>query len=317
MNETWLFGPVLNQLNSGVLVVDPAFRLVYLNHFLERHAKLQLQDVKNKSLFEVFTDLPESWLRRKFETVFSLQTPAFSTWEQRQYIVKLPHLRPVTSSSQYMAQNCTMLPLTDPEGGQYVCLLIEDATDAFVYQQHLQQAMAQLEQSNRLDGLTQCLNRRFWEQQLKLEVQRAERYQTPLSLLLFDLDRFKQLNDRYGHQGGDFVLVELAAQVKQLLRDSDWFGRYGGEEFGIVLTNTDKAGAFEVAQRLCQQIAATSFHYQQHKIQVTLSIGVAVLQNFDERAAEQLIAAADQALYQAKRSGRNRVLCFDSGLTSI
>ncbi|WP_337843241.1 diguanylate cyclase [Rheinheimera sp.] len=317
MNETWLFGPVLNQLNSGVLVVDPAFRLVYLNHFLERHAKLQLQDVKNKSLFEVFTDLPESWLRRKFETVFSLQTPAFSTWEQRQYIVKLPHLRPVTSSSQYMAQNCTMLPLTDPEGGQYVCLLIEDATDAFVYQQHLQQAMAQLEQSNRLDGLTQCLNRRFWEQQLKLEVQRAERYQTPLSLLLFDLDRFKQLNDRYGHQGGDFVLVELAAQVKQLLRDSDWFGRYGGEEFGIVLTNTDKAGAFEVAQRLCQQIAATSFHYQQHKIQVTLSIGVAVLQNFDERAAEQLISAADQALYQAKRSGRNRVLCFDSGLTSI
>ncbi|MFC4655204.1 diguanylate cyclase [Rheinheimera marina] len=317
MSESWLFGPVLSQLNSGILVVDTAFRLVYINHFLERHAKLQLLDVKNKVLFDVFTDLPESWLRRKFETVVSLQTPAFSSWEQRQYILKLPHLRPATGSSHYMAQNCTMLPLSDPQGGKYVCLLIEDATDAFVYQQHLQQTMAQLEQSNRLDGLTQCLNRRYWEQQLKLEVQRSERYQTPLSLLLFDLDRFKQLNDRYGHQGGDFVLVELAAQVKQLLRDSDWFGRYGGEEFGIVLTNTDKAGAFEVAQRLCQQIANTSFHYQQHKIQVTLSIGVAVLQNFDERAAEQLISAADQALYQAKRSGRNRVLCFDSGLTSI
>ncbi|WP_419571339.1 diguanylate cyclase [Rheinheimera sp.] len=317
MSESWLFGPVLSQLNSGILVVDTAFRLVYINHFLERHAKLQLLDVKNKVLFDVFTDLPESWLRRKFETVVSLQTPAFSSWEQRQYILKLPHLRPATGSSHYMAQNCTMLPLSDPQGGKYVCLLIEDATDAFVYQQHLQQTMAQLEQSNRLDGLTQCLNRRYWEQQLKLEVQRSERYQTPLSLLLFDLDRFKELNDRYGHQGGDFVLVELAAQVKQLLRDSDWFGRYGGEEFGIVLTNTDKAGAFEVAQRLCQQIANTSFHYQQHKIQVTLSIGVAVLQNFDERAAEQLISAADQALYQAKRSGRNRVLCFDSGLTSI
>ncbi len=81
-----------------------------------------------------------------------------------------------------------------------------------------------------LDGLTKALNRRYWEEQLKLEVQRAQRYKQPLSLLLFDLDKFKQLNDQYGHLGGDCVLIELTARVRALLRDTDWFGRYGGEE---------------------------------------------------------------------------------------
>jgi len=315
MKEAWLFGPVLNQLNSGVVVVDASYHLVYLNHFIERHAKVQLQDSVGKLLFDVFPDVPQSWLIRKFESVLNLQTPAFSSWEQRQYIIRLPHLRPVTSSSLYMAQNCTMLPLQDPDGRPHVCLLIEDATDAYVYQQHLQQTMAQLEQTNRLDGLTQSLNRRYWEQQLRLEVQRSVRYQTALSLLLFDLDKFKTLNDLYGHQCGDYVLVELVKRVKELLRDTDWFGRYGGEEFGIVLTNTDSDGAYDVASRLCQNVASNPFVYQQQQIQVTLSIGVTQLEHGAVSEAEQLIAQADQALYQAKRSGRNKVVCFSNVLS--
>ncbi|MBU1618125.1 MAG: GGDEF domain-containing protein [Gammaproteobacteria bacterium] len=317
MSEDWLTGPVLEQLNSGVLVVNEQLQLVYLNSFLQRHSSVQLSDVKGKSLFQVFTDVPEAWLRRKFASVLELQSPSFSSWEQRQYIIKLPHLRPVTSSSQYMAQNCTMLPLNDPEGRRYVCLLIEDATDAFVYQQHLQSTLQKLELSNRIDGLTQALNRRYWEEQLKLEVQRAQRYQQPLSLLLFDLDKFKQLNDQYGHLGGDCVLIELTARVRVLLRDTDWFGRYGGEEFGIVLTNTALAGALEVAERVCLAVNSTAVTFHDQSIATSVSIGVAQLDAVGDRAHEVLIGQADIALYNAKRDGRNRVVVFSAGETEF
>lgn len=317
MSEDWLTGPVLEQLNSGVLVVDEQLQLVYLNSFLQRHSSVQLSDAKGKSLFQVFTDVPEAWLRRKFASVLELQSPSFSSWEQRQYIIKLPHLRPVTSSSQYMAQNCTMLPLKDPEGRRYVCLLIEDATDAFVYQQHLQTTLQKLELSNRIDGLTQALNRRYWEEQLKLEVQRAQRYQQPLSLLLFDLDKFKQLNDQYGHLGGDCVLIELTARVRVLLRDTDWFGRYGGEEFGIVLTNTALAGALEVAERVCLAVNSTAVTFHDQSIATSVSIGVAQLDAMGDRAHEVLIGQADIALYNAKRDGRNRVVVFSAGETEF
>lgn len=317
MSEDWLTGPVLDQLNSGVLVVDEQFQLVYLNTFLQRHSSVQLVDVKGKSLFKVFADLPEAWLRRKFASVLELQSPSFSSWEQRQYVIKLPHLRPVTSSSLYMAQNCTMLPLHDPAGRRYICLLIEDATDAFVYQQHLQSTLQKLEVSNRIDGLTNALNRRYWEEQLKLEVQRSQRYQQPLSLLLFDLDKFKQLNDQYGHLGGDSVLIELTARVRALLRDTDWFGRYGGEEFGIVLTNTALAGAMEVAERICLAVSRTAVLFHEQSIQTSISIGVAQLDVAGERAHEILIGQADMALYNAKRDGRNRVVPFSAGETEF
>ena len=197
MSEDWLTGPILEQLNSGVLVVDEQFQLVYLNTFLQRHSSVQLVEAKGQSLFKVFKDVPEAWLRRKFASVLELQSPSFSSWEQRQYVIKLPHLRPVTSSSQYMAQNCSMLPLTAPDGvSRYICLLIEDATDAYVYQQQLQQSVARLQLANRTDGLTGVLNRSYWQQQLSYEIQRAERYQHPLSLLLFDLDQGKITNLR-------------------------------------------------------------------------------------------------------------------------
>ncbi len=317
MSDNWLSGPVLEQLNSGVLVVDEQFQLVYLNSFLQRHAAVQLSDVKGKSLFTVFTDVPEAWLRRKFASVLELQSPAFSSWEQRQYVIKLPHMRPVTSSSQFMAQNCTMLPLNDSAGRRHVCLLIEDATDAFVYQQRLQSTLQKLEYSNRIDGLTQCLNRRYWEDQLKLEVQRAQRYQQPLSLLLFDLDKFKQLNDQYGHLGGDSVLIELSARIRSLLRDTDWFGRYGGEEFGIVLTNTALEGALDVAERLCLAVSSSAVIFNEYSIHSTISVGVAQLNNLGERAHEMLISQADVALYNAKRNGRNRVVAFSPGETEF
>ncbi|SNY54841.1 diguanylate cyclase (GGDEF) domain-containing protein [Arsukibacterium tuosuense] len=309
MDIDWLSGPLLQQLNSGVILLNKQLQVVYINPYICRRADIQLESVQGKDLFSVFADAPKAWLSRKLNSVLSLQSPAFSSWEQRQYLFKLPHLRPVSSANQYMAQNCNMLPLTEPSSGEhFVCLLIEDATDAYVYQSQLQQSNLQLQQVNRLDGLTGVLNRNYWQQQLEVEVQRAGRYQHPLSLLFFDLDKFKRLNDEYGHQAGDIVLIEVAKLIGSLLRETDLFGRYGGEEFAIILPDTPLEGAIEVAKRICQRVAATPIEYQQQQLMTSVSVGVS--QFSIATSADELIQQADLALYQAKRNGRNQVVTY-------
>lgn len=307
-----LLQPLLNQINTGIVVLDTQQRIVYFNQFIARRADLDLAKVKGLPIEQVFADLPVAWLRRKLTSVIDLQVPAFSSWEQRQYIIKLPHLRPLSSDSQYMAQNCSMLPLTAADGkSRYVGLLIEDATDAYVYQQQLQRSVAQLEQANRTDGLTGIYNRHYWQQQLSYEIQRAQRYQHPLSLLLFDLDKFKQLNDQYGHLGGDFVLVELSRLIAGLLRDTDLFGRYGGEEFGIILPDTAVTGALQVANRICETVAQHQMMFNQQQISCTVSIGVV---SYFQQSVDELIQCADTALYSAKRQGRNRAVLYQNTL---
>ena len=312
MQLDWLLQPLLTQLNTGVLVLNAQYKVIFFNQFIARRADVNLAEEQGKLLEEVFADLPLAWLKRKLDSVLHLQVPAFSSWEQRQYIIKLPHLRPVSSDSQYMAQNCSMLPITAPDGvSRFICILIEDATDAYVYQQQLQQSVIQLEYANRTDGLTGVYNRRYWQQQLGYEIQRAERYQHPLSLLLFDLDKFKDLNDQYGHQGGDFVLIELSRLIGSLLRDTDLFGRYGGEEFGIILPDTGITGALQVANRICDTVAQHKMLFNQQTLKATVSIGVV---SYFDQSVDELIQRADTALYCAKRQGRNRAIVYQPEL---
>ncbi|MDP4537261.1 diguanylate cyclase [Alkalimonas collagenimarina] len=307
MDAHWLALPILNQLNSGVLVLTTDYTISYYNQFIERRLGVPLVEVRNRCVFDVFTDLPEAWLTRKLDSVIALNAPTFSSWEQRPYIVKLPHLRPVSGGTDYMMQNCTMLPLQHPKTKEtFVCLLIEDATDVSIYQQELQQNMLALKQANRLDGLTKVLNRAHWEDLLQTELLRAKRYQQPLSLILFDLDKFKQLNDDYGHLGGDFVLIELASFIQSLLRESDYLGRYGGEEFGIILPNTALQGASDVAERVCKAVAEHKMLFNQQQIRATISLGVAELNTHRHKDAHDMLQCADIALYVSKRQGRNR-----------
>lgn len=312
MQIDWLLQPLLAQLNTGVLVLDQRFRIVFFNHFIARRADLELADVQGKVLFDVFADIPVAWLTRKLESVISLQVPAFSLWEQRQYILKLPHLRPLSGGSEFMAQNCNLLPLTDPQSKQkYVCILIEDATDAFIYQQQLQASLEKLEHANRIDGLTGVYNRRHWQTELAQEIHRAERYHHPLSLLLFDLDKFKDLNDNYGHQAGDLVLVEVSKLIGSLLRDTDVLGRYGGEEFSVILPETSFSGAMQVANRICEAVAALRMQFNEHNLRTSVSIGVT---EYNDNTIDELIQRADVALYAAKARGRNQVVAYQPEL---
>lgn len=160
---------------------------------------------------------------------------------------------------------------------------------------------------SRHDSLTTLYNRRILDELLKRDIHRAQRYHTPLSVCMLDIDYFKQINDTYGHQMGDRVIKELAALLKNSLREIDYSGRYGGEEFVIVLPETSLSHAHDFAVRLIKTIAALKFQSDtQVLFSITVSIGVAEL---DEKhnSYEALIKAADIAMYRAKDSGRNCV----------
>lgn len=166
----------------------------------------------------------------------------------------------------------------------------------------LQELAQELEVQSLTDALTDLGNRRAFQRKLTEEVQRAVRYQMPLSLLLLDVDHFKTYNDAFGHSAGDAVLKELGLLLRQHSRTTDFPARYGGEEFALLLPHTDKAGALILAERIRQVVAATLWRYRA----VTVSIGAMTLaKNMDSTV---LIDQADRALYEAKRCGRNCVV---------
>jgi len=306
---------ISNRLNTGILIVDRHYNIIMWNRFLEVHANKSDNKVIGKSIFTVFPELPKKWFERKLSSVVQLKTQSFCGWEQRHHLFELSHSRPITTDSHFMAQNCTFLPVEVEGEVERICILIEDVTDVCHYQSQLNKALQELALSNRIDGLTQAFNRKHWEECLAKEFSRARRYKHDLALLMLDLDHFKLLNDTFGHQGGDLVLIETAKKIDKLLRMGDLFGRYGGEEFAVILPNTDLEGAEEVAERIRQSIAKNTIDYNQKTISVTASIGVAIIDSNDTRY-EDLISNADLALYQAKAAGRNRV-CLAKEVVTI
>jgi diguanylate cyclase (GGDEF)-like protein len=157
-----------------------------------------------------------------------------------------------------------------------------------------------------VDGLTEVHNKRYFHEQLEREASRCRRYARTFSLVVFDIDHFKQVNDTYGHLAGDAVLRQLAQTVRTNIRRDDTLGRIGGEEFGLILPEVGLEGARALAEKLRTTVEKTEFRFEGQIIPVTVSLGVACWSpGLDDGQA--LVRAADMALYDAKRGGRNRV----------
>ncbi|MCA9555123.1 MAG: GGDEF domain-containing protein [Myxococcales bacterium] len=155
------------------------------------------------------------------------------------------------------------------------------------------------------DPMTDALNKRAFGLELEKEVGFAKRHHQALSLVLFDLDHFKRVNDTYGHQAGDLVLRSVAKRVTETMRKEDIFARYGGEEFALLLRSTESEKAFIVGERVRRAIESMEVAHNGRRIPCTTSVGVAELTDEMQRP-EDLVEAADERLYQAKKKGRNR-----------
>jgi diguanylate cyclase (GGDEF)-like protein len=204
-----------------------------------------------------------------------------------------------------MQQDCTFMPLTRGREVVAVCVTISDVTHVSVMQREREEAVEKLQEYANLDGLTGIANRRFFEGRLRDEFQRWQRYGGELSVLLFDLDHFKNINDRFGHAVGDTVLRVMAQRVAEAVRVQDTFGRFGGEEFALLLPCTPLADAMIVAEKIRMTIGDTPVEAEGVRVPVTASVGGAAARP-GLLTYEVLINEADAALYSAKRQGRNR-----------
>jgi two-component system cell cycle response regulator len=177
-------------------------------------------------------------------------------------------------------------------------------------EQNLREANDKIQLLSITDPLVNTFNRRYLNEQLLKEVERARRYHRPLSTVMADIDRFKLINDERGHAAGDEVLRRFADLARAVLRPSDWIARYGGEEFVLVLPETDAMGGARAAEKLRSACADTPMPLAAGELLVTCSFGVAALstsKQTDEQAAASMLKEADAALYQSKNEGRNRV----------
>ena len=162
------------------------------------------------------------------------------------------------------------------------------------------------------DGLTGIYNHRYLQEQLAHEVQRADRYHTPLTCLMLDIDDFKKVNDQHGHLFGDKILKTAARLIQDTIRGTDVAGRYGGEEFLIIMPQTTADAALPIADRIVKAVQEQAFTDARKTVHVTVSIGLAMYPAFTLgiKTKSSLLSAADQALYRAKRSGKNQTVIY-------
>jgi diguanylate cyclase (GGDEF)-like protein len=283
---------VVERMRDAVVVLDRKGQLVDLNKTSETSLGLH----RYGEVPEILTTLLDPAAAAEVDTTR----------------VPLPALLEGGMQERMFEVTVTSLGTQDDPGRSI--LVLRDVTDREIMDRRLKeneekltQANADLERLAHTDALTNLANRRHFMQSLEREIERSRRYDRALSLILLDLDHFKQVNDRYGHSAGDGLLVAAAEAIREVCRDIDLPGRLGGEEFAILLPETDLEGARIVAERARLGLARQSHVVTGFRpFRVTASFGVASLAQGTE-TSEALLQLADRALYRAKDQGRNRV----------
>ena len=305
--QHWLHD-LLSSVEVGIVVLDRDFKVEVWNQFMENHSNLRPSQIVGKSLFEHFPEIEQDWLMLKAEPVFNLKSPVFLIWEQRPYLFKFGCNRPITSELDVMYQNVTLFPLSSLTGNvERMCMLVYDVTDQASSRLNIEGLNNQLTEMSRVDGLTRLYNRRYWQERFQSLYRLAKRRESANIAVMLDIDHFKAVNDNYGHQAGDKVIQTLAQIIKKQVRETDLAGRYGGEEFAIILADASGDGAMQVAERIRKAAEATEVTHDGQSIRFTVSLGLA---EFSSAFANEMqwLDIADQALYEAKENGRNQAI---------
>ena len=302
----WLIDMV-HSIDVGIVIIEKDFSVKVWNGFMENHSGFLTAHMMDKKITDVFTSIPEDWLQQKVKSVCLLKNKAFTTWEQRPYLFKFKSYRPITSNAEFMYQNITFIPLTNIQGEvTQICMIVHDVTDIAISKQAFQKANAKLTLLSQTDTLTQLYNQGYWRERCASEFMSHKNSGRIVSMIIFDIDHFKVVNDTYGHPFGDEVLKGIADAIRDKSKKQDITGRFGGEEFTSLLIDTDLESAKLVAERLRKAIEAIHFEYQGTVVKVTASFGIAqITPSITDH--EKLIEVADLGLYIAKNNGRNQI----------
>jgi len=253
----------------------------------------------NRAASQLIPDLSFRWLGKDFSTLL----PELERYTQPRNPLEIESLA-LEGSNGAQHYEVRQIPVTNRKGKQIgTAWYFREVTER-------QRILHLLQDSADRDSLTGIHNRRKWVEMAEAELKRASRYRRPLALLFFDIDHFKAINDTNGHEVGDEVLMEVTRTVAKELRESDLLGRVGGDEFVVLLPETDAGEVLGIAHRLLEAISKHRMHFGKHLLQVTCSAGVVSWDGTEEVSLEELLRRADHALYQAKNSGRNRVVMY-------
>ncbi len=303
---------LLQTIDVGLVVLDRNYQIKTWNSFMENHSGMTPKEVRNKNVFDLFPEIPKAWFTHKLESVFLLKNRSFSSWELRPYLFRFKNYRPITGTAEFMFQDITVNPLLSATGEvKHISIVVYDVTDVAVKKTDLDKANKQLEILSRTDKLTNLNNRGFWEEQLSKQFNLFKRYEVPVSVVMFDIDHFKAVNDTYGHPAGDEVIRVVSKILKQTERSTDISGRYGGEEFGVILPNSDTKAAMRFCERVRIAIEKTTITHEGVDIRITVSLGISALTK-DCENYKKWLEQSDKALYVSKEGGRNLTSVFEA-----
>lgn len=286
-------------VDVGLVILDRDLRTCYWNRWMQLHCSIPLEKILGNLVCDVFPNLKRPRFLNNCKAVFAFGNFCFFSQKLHHYLFPFKPISTFDANFQYMQQSCTMGPLRNEKGDiEHLFIAVHDVTETVSFEQKLMAL-------NMIDSLTGTNNRRSLESHLKEEVERHKRYNHPLSLIMFDIDHFKSVNDNYGHQCGDFVLQKIAEIVTHSIRNEDTLARYGGEEFCCLLPETPIDAAAKLAERFRTAIADHSFKFGKSTVRITISLGVSAM-NAKAPTPELLLKKADDGLYMAKNKGRNR-----------
>lgn len=299
---------IFNSVDNGIIILDKDLNILAWNKWLEIFTKLHEKDVINKNICELFEYVDKKRLQRKIRSVLVTNNPSFYSVDPHQFLIdiKLNSITNVTYTS--MQQSVTIVPYNLEN--EQVCIYIYNNTNLCEINAKLQSLNEELEDMSHRDPLTHLYNRRYFTEQSNKIQSFSKRNNHPLSVITLDIDKFKNINDTYGHLTGDEVIIQVARTLESIVRNSDIIARFGGEEFVILVQNSDLDKTLCIAEKIRKEIEICEINTQENEsIKFTASFGVAQFdEELDNDNIERTLNRADNALYVAKKNGRNQCI---------
>jgi diguanylate cyclase (GGDEF)-like protein len=294
-----MYRQIVDIINIGIVIIDSTYRVLEWNRWMEIQSGIKKENIINSSIFNHYPLLSSTSFTRGCKAVLKFGNIVFLSQKLHNYLFPFKTMGSHSNNFEFMQQSCSMAPVREDDGTiAGILITVQDVTETVFMEKSLKKM-------NLLDSLTGIYNRRHMDKRLMEEFIRHKRYGRSMSIIMIDIDHFKNINDSFGHQFGDKVLKIVSGICSSKMRGGDIMSRYGGEEFCSILPETDIRGAQSLAERLREKVAETPIAYNDEiSVNVTISLGLAEL-NEKTKTTEDLIRNADTALYQSKQNGRN------------